>query len=80
MTCTGTSPNAILAMPSVPMKRMPSGRRPTALTESQRHKALATRSKQLHAAMLEYLVKPSGMETSDDYSTEHGYVWLFQRK
>jgi hypothetical protein len=51
-----------------------------AMGDSEQHKALETRSKELDAAMATYLVKPSRKGAFVDYSTTHGYVWLFQRK
>jgi hypothetical protein len=51
-----------------------------AMKDSQQYKTLETKSKELDAAMVKYLVKPPRKGSFNEYSTTHGYVWLFLRK
>ncbi|HEV8004178.1 MAG TPA: FG-GAP-like repeat-containing protein [Planctomycetaceae bacterium] len=50
-----------------------------AMNESQQHKALEAKVKQLDAILPRYLSKPNG-HSIDGLATDHGYVWLFRRK
>jgi hypothetical protein len=48
--------------------------------EGKPWKDFVTRSKELTEELDKYLLKPARPGTLDEYSTTHGYVWLYLRK